>query len=201
MTILAALAFGLVLPITPAQILWINMITAVALGLTLAFEPTEPGTMSRAPRPRHEPILKGELLWRIAFVSTLFVSGAFGIFYWIESRGLSHEVARTAVVNTIVVMEIFYLFSVRYTHGTSLTWRAVLGTPAVLTGVTGVVIAQFAFTYLPIMQAVFQTRPVGLVEGIVIVGVGVALLLVVEVEKRLRAVVLTRPGLHARGPR
>ena len=197
LTILAAIGFGLVLPITPAQILWINMITAVALGLTLAFEPTEPGTMRRAPRARHEPILSGPLLWRIAFVSVLFVAGAFGMFYWAESRGLAHEVARTAVVNTIVVMEIFYLFSVRYTHGTSLTWTGVLGTRAVLIGVGVVVIAQFAFTYLPVMHSVFQSRPLGLLDGAAIIGVGVLLLLIVETEKRLRAFVRPRVGAPA----
>jgi len=87
MTILAALAFGLALPITPVQILWINMVTAVTLGLTLAFEPTEPGTMRRPPRPAHIPVLDGLLLWRIVFVSALFVTGAFGMFFWAEARG------------------------------------------------------------------------------------------------------------------
>jgi len=185
-TILAALALGLALPITPVQILWINMITAVALGLTLAFEPTEPGTMRRPPRPVDTPILSRDLLWRIAFVSVLFVAGAFGMFFWAESRGLPIETARTMVVNTLVAMEIFYLFSVRYVHGTSLTWRGALGTRAVLAGVGIVTAAQFAFTYLPALQAVFQTRPVALPEGLAVVATGVALLIVVELEKRLR---------------
>lgn len=186
LTILTALALGLTLPITPLQILWINMVTAVALGLTLAFEPTEPGTMRRPPRRPDAPILSGDLLWRVVFVSVLFVIGAFGMFYWAEARGLSLETARTMVVNTIVVMEIFYLFSVRYVHGTSLTLRGAVGTPAVLIGVGVVTAAQFAFTYLPFMQAVFQTRSLALLDGVAIVGVGVALLVAVEVEKRIR---------------
>ena len=99
------------------QILWVNMVTTVALGLTLAFEPTEPGTMRRPPRPAGEPLLTPGLLWRILFVSALVVAGAFGSFAWATARGLSIETARTMVVNALVVMEIFYLFSVRYVHG------------------------------------------------------------------------------------
>lgn len=187
MTILAALALGLALPVTPVQILWINMVTAVALGLTLAFEPAEPHVMMRPPRRRDQPILTGELIWRIVFVSALFMAGAFSIFFWAQAQGLPIEQARTLVVNTIVVMEIFYLFSVRYVHGSSLTWQGVLGTPAVLAGVAIVVVAQLAFTYLPFMQAVFETRAVSLTEGAAVMAIGVILLLAVETEKWLRA--------------
>jgi magnesium-transporting ATPase (P-type) len=186
LTILAAIAFGLALPITAVQILWVNMITSVALDLTLAFEPTEPGTMRRPPRPPGQPILTRHLVWRILLVSVLMVAGAFGMFFWAESRGLSLETARTMAVNTIVVMEIFYLFSLRYVHGTSLTWRGLLGTPAVLIGVTIVVAGQFALTYLPFMQTVFGTAALSFTDGLAIIGAGIALLLVLEVEKRIR---------------
>ncbi|MGA7456948.1 MAG: HAD-IC family P-type ATPase [Methyloceanibacter sp.] len=187
--IIAAIALGLTLPVTPIQILWINMVTAVALGLTLAFEPTEPGTMQRPPRQPDEKLLSGYLLWRVAFVSLLFVVGVFGVFFYAIERGLSFETARTMVVNTIVVMEIFYLFSVRYVHGPSLTLQGVLGTPAVLIGVAIVVVLQLGFTYLPFMQAVFGTAPVAWLDGLVVVGVGVATLLAVEIEKRVGAAI------------
>ena len=186
MIIAAAILFGLTLPVMPVQILWINMVTAVGLGLVLAFEPAEPGIMQLPPRAPDAPLLSGFLLWRIILVSLLFAAGAFGIFAWAELRGLAHEEARTMVVNTIVVMEIFYLFSVRYLHGTSVTWRGVLGTPAVLIGVGSIVILQFAFTYLPVMQRLFQTRSIALGDGLVIVGIGIVLLGVLEVEKRAR---------------
>ena len=152
LTIIAALAAGLALPLTPVQILWINTITAVALGLTFAFEPMEPGAMRRPPRAAYQPILTLDLLWRVLFVSVLFVTATFGVFFWAQSAGSSLEVARTMVVNTLVVMEIAYLFSVRYVHGTSFTWAGVVGTPAVLIGVGTVAVAQLAFTYLPAFQ-------------------------------------------------
>ncbi|MEZ5444398.1 MAG: cation-transporting P-type ATPase [Gammaproteobacteria bacterium] len=185
-TILAAIAFGLALPVTAAQILWINMVTAVALGLTLAFEPTEPDTMRREPRETEQHILSGELLWRILFVSVLVVGGAFGVYYWAEDRGMGHETARTMVVNTIVVMEIFYLFSVRYVHGTSFTWQGVVGTRAVLIGVSVIFVAQLLFTYAPFMQAIFRTRPVALTDGVVIIAIGMTMLSIVEIEKAIR---------------
>jgi magnesium-transporting ATPase (P-type) len=183
--IIGALAFGLALPVTAIQILWINMVTTVALGLTLAFEPTEPGTMQRRPRSPREPLLSRLLLWRVVFVSALFVTGAFGVFFYAIERGYSVNLARTMVVNVLVVMEIFYLFNVRHIHGPSVTWRAALGTPAVLMGVAAVVAAQLAFTYVPAMQALFHTEPVAPLDGALIVGIGVVLLLVVELEKRV----------------
>lgn len=189
LAILLAIFLGLALPITPLQILWINTVTAVTLGLTLAFEPTEPGAMRRPPRPSHEPILSGEIIWRIVFVSALVVAGAFGMFYWSLARGQSLEMARTLVVNAIVAMEIFYLFSVRYVHGVSLTWQGILGTPAVLLGVGAVTIAQLVFTYAPVMNAVFDSRPVSLLDGLAVVGVGVALFVIAELEKWVRTAI------------
>ena len=186
LTIMAALAAGFALPLTPVQILWINTITAVALGLTFAFEPMEPGAMQRPPRAACQPILTLDLLWRIAFVSVLFVTATFGVFFWAQSVGSSLETARTMVVNTLVVMEIAYLFSVRYVHGTSFTWAGVVGTPAVLIGVGTVAVAQFAFTYLPVFQVLFGSRPLSVLEGTIVVAIGGVLLVVVEAEKLLR---------------
>ena len=90
------------------------------------------------------------------------------------------------VVNTLVLLEIFYLFSVRYLHLTALTWTGVLGTRAVLIGVAVAVTLQIAFTYAPFLRPVFETEPVTLAHGAVIVAVGVALLLVLEAEKWIR---------------
>lgn len=184
--ILIAIALGLTLPITPVQILWINLITASALGLTLAFEPAEPGVMNRPPRRRSEGLLSGQLVWQIGFVSLLMVAGGFGSYAWAIDRGLSLEAARTMVVNTIVVMEIFYLFSVRYVHGTSLSLRGALGTRAVLIGVAIVTLAQILFTYWAPMHTIFGSRPLSVPEGAIVILTGVALLLVVEFEKLLR---------------
>jgi magnesium-transporting ATPase (P-type) len=185
-TILVAIFFGLALPITPVQILWINMMTAVALGLTLAFEPAEPGGMRRPPRPADEPILRGELLWCIGYVSVLVVAGAFGVFYWAESRGLELPVARTMVVNTIVAMEIGYLFNVRCGNTNLFCRQSLAVTRAVAVGVATVISGQALLTYLPAMHSVFDTRPLGITELAVVIQVAVGLLVVVELEKAVR---------------
>jgi len=183
LTIVAAIVFGLTLPMTAPQILWINMVLTITLGLVLAFEPSEPGVMRRPPRVPNAPLVSPFMLWRIVLVSLLFMAGAFGIFAWANWRGFDVPTARTMVVNTFCVLEIFYLFSVRYLHMTSFTLRGMLGTPAVLWAVLGVVAAQLAFTYAPWMQRLFDSRAVPFADGLLIVGIGVAMLIVLELEK------------------
>ncbi len=186
LAITAALAFGWVLPMTPAQILWINMVLTITLGLALAFEPSEPGLMRRPPRRPGAPLLSPFMLWRVGFVSLLFVVGAFGVYaYATQMRDLDVDTARTLVVNTFCVLEIFYLFSVRCLHVTRFSWEGLRGTMAVMYAVAAVVVAQIVFTYTPWFQTVFDTRPIRLVDALVVVATGVALMAVLEVEKRV----------------
>ena len=185
LTVIAAILFNFTMPMTPAQILWINLILTVTLGLVLAFEPPEPNIMRRPPRPAGAGLLSSFLVWRIIVVSLLFMAAALAMFFYALDRGLGVDAARTIVVNTIVVLEIFYLFNVRYLHMTSYTWQGVRGTPAVLMAIGVVVAAQFAFTYLPVMQRLFETAPVSLADGMLIVAVGVTVMAILEAEKQL----------------
>ena len=186
MTIVAALLASMVLPITAVQILWVNLITGITLGLALAFEPTEPGTMKRPPRPRNEPLLGGDLVWHIILVSGLFLAGVFGMFFYAIDRGYEPALAQTIAMNTLVVMEIFHLFFIRNIYGTSLTWAAVKGTPIVWMTVAIIAVAQFAITYLPPLQSVFGTRAVPIGDGFIIVAVGAVFFALVEMEKQMR---------------
>ena len=185
LTVIAAIAFGFTLPVSAVQILWINLVTSVTLGLVLAFEPAEPGVMRRPPRAPGAPLLSAFLLWRVGLVSFLFVGAALAVFFAALGRGADLQTARTLVVNTIVVLEIFYLFNVRYLHMTSITPRGALGTPALLIALAAVTALQFAFTYAPFMQAAFDTRPLSLAQGALVVALGVAMLLLLEGEKWL----------------
>lgn len=186
MTIVVALVFGMTLPITPVQILWINLITAVTLGIALAFEPTEDNTMRRPPRSRDEPLLNGELVWHIVFVSLLFLSGVYGIYYYSIDRGYSVELARSLALNTLVAMEIFHLFFIRNIYGTSLTWKAVRGTKVVWIVVIAITAAQFAITYLPPLQTVFATESIPFRDGVLVIAIGAALFAIIETEKQIR---------------
>ena len=186
LAILTAVMAGLTLPITPLQILWVNMVSSVALAMALAFEPPADDVMRRPPRQRDEAMLSGFLLWRISFVSLLFVSGVFGIFAWSQYHGSTLEEARTYAVNTLVVMEVFYLFSIRYLDASSLGIQPLKGTRAVLIAVAVVVSLQLLFTYAPFMERFFDTRPVDFVHGVEIIGIGLALFVALELEKWLR---------------
>ena len=186
LTIVVALLAGMTLPITPIQILWVNLITAITLGIALAFEPTESNTMRRPPRPRKEPLLSGELAWHIILVATLFLGGVFGMYAYAIDRGYSLDLARTIALNTLVVMEIFHLFFIRNMYGRSLTWRALRGTRIVWLTVTAVLLAQFAITYLPPLQSVFSTVAIPFHDGLLVIGVGMVLFAIIETEKQLR---------------
>ena len=186
LVIIVALLLSMTLPITPLQILWINLITASTLGIVLAFEATEANTMQRPPRPRDEPLLTGGLAWHIVLVSVLFLCGVFGIYAYAIDRGYSVDLARTMVMNTLVVMEIFHLFFVRNIYGTSLTWKGLRGTRIIWITVIGVTAAQFAITYVAPLQEVFATEAVSVFDGMLIVAVGVVLFAIVESEKQIR---------------
>ncbi|MCR9255282.1 MAG: cation-transporting P-type ATPase [Alphaproteobacteria bacterium] len=195
LSLILAIMLGLTLPISPVQILWVNMVSSVVLAMTLAFERAEPGIMRRPPRAPGAPLLSGFVLWRVTLVSALFSLGIFGKFALAQAQGASVEEARTIAVNTLVVMEIFYLFSVRYLHSPSLTLRGLVGTRPILIAIAAVTALQFLFTYAPFMEAFFDTRPLSLLEGLQVLSVGVALLLVLELEKRIV------PALIGRGRR
>lgn len=186
LTVVAALLLGLALPVTAVQILWINLITGITLGIALAFEPTEAGTMRRPPRPRGQPLLSGGLVWHVVFVSLLFLAAVFGIFTYAIDRGYPLAQAQTMAMNTLVVLEIVHLFFIRNIHGTSLSWAAARGTRAVWITITIATVAQFAITYLPPLQRIFGTTALGLADGLLIVAIGVVFFIVIEIEKQMR---------------
>jgi cation-transporting P-type ATPase F len=183
--ILVAVFFGLTLPITPVQILWINMTTAVLLGLMLAFERKEPGIMARAPRQPETPILTRELGFRIGLVGLMLLAGAFVFFEWALSQGKSIETARTLAVNMFVFGELFYLFncrSLRY----SMFELGVFSNRWLLLGVTAMMLLQVFFTYAPTMNTLFGSAPLDMIEWVFILFGGLLIYGVVGVEKWLR---------------
>lgn len=185
MVILVAILLGLTLPILPVQILWINMTTAVALGLMLAFEPKEAGIMRRPPRDPNRPLLTGALMIRILLVSALLVAGTWWLFEWELASGVGAAEARTAAVNLFVAVELVYLFSCRsLTHS---MWRiGPLSNRWLLAGVTVQVLAQLAITYLPAMNQVFQTMPISAGAWLRIGALALIASAVVAFDKRLR---------------
>jgi magnesium-transporting ATPase (P-type) len=195
--ILVAIALGLVLPITPVQILWVNMVTEVTLGLALAFEPPERDVMARPPRPPREPILSGFLVWRIAFVSTLLVSASIGLFLWETGRGESTDVARTIAVNTLVMGELFYLFNSRQLFAPALAPGLFAENRWAWVAVAVLIVAQALFVHAPPMQVMFGTAPLDAAGWALTVAAGAAIFVIVEIEKAIAR----RLGAERRAPR
>jgi magnesium-transporting ATPase (P-type) len=180
----AAVVLGLVLPLQPVQILWVNMVTAVTLALALAFEPAESGVMKRPPRDPDAPILGAYFLWRIAFVS-LLIGGATIAIFLVVKEGRSIELARTVAVNTLVFGQAFYLFNCR-------TLRDAAWHPAQLVsnGVAWVAVAilllfQLLFVYAPFMNLWFGSAPLQLRHWLVPIAIGFAVFVAVEIEKAI----------------
>ena len=181
--VVAAILFALPLPLTPAQVLWINMVTASTLGLALAFEPANSDLMRRAPRPPDEALLSGFFVWRLVLVSVLMMTGALGLFLWEVQAGRDMSAARTLAVNAVVVAEMFYLVNSRFILAPALTRQGLLGNPKVLWALIACALLQWAFTYMPLMQNIFDTAALTLQDWGKVLGVGLLVFLGAELEK------------------
>ena len=183
LVIVVAILLGVALPITPVQILWVNMVTAVTLALALAFEPAEFNVMQRPPRNPGEPLLSGIMLWRISAVSALLVIAPLGLFLWEVANGRPTAEARTLAVNALVMGEIFYLFNSRYIHNSVLSRAGLLGSRPVLISIGLMLLLQLAFTYFPPLQHLMGTEPISMADWGIVTLAGVVVLLLVELEK------------------
>jgi magnesium-transporting ATPase (P-type) len=190
LVILAAIFAGTTLPILPVQILWINMTTAVLLGLMLAFEPKETDIMQRPPRDPKTPILTGALIGRILIVSIILLVGAFGSFEWAEGKGAewgldesaTHAHARTVAVNVFVIVELFYLFNCR-SLTRSMYHLGWFSNPWIWVGVGSMISLQMLFTYAPFMNRFFHSAPIGWDAWWRILLTAIVAYIVVELEK------------------
>lgn len=180
--ILVAATLGWQMPITPLQILWVNMSTAVLLGATLAMEPKEPGIMSRPPRPADEPILSRALVWRTLWVGSLLVVATYAVFAFKKSLGVDMASARTAAVNVIVIGQAFYLLSCRSLRH-SFFRVGLFSNLWLWMGIAAMVGLQLVFTYMPLMNRIFDTAPTTWRPWALAAASGLLLFVLVELEK------------------
>lgn len=183
--IIASVMMGISLPITPLQILWINMVTAVTLGLALAFEPPEEDVMRRPPRPSTESLISPLIGWRIVFVSAIMVMGTLGLFMWDRFHGEPLEVARTTAVNTLIFFQIFYIFNARYLETSILSRQGLLGNRVLLGAVGAITLLQILFTYVPAFQTVFGTAAIPAGDWARLLTFTASIFVLIEVEKRI----------------
>jgi cation-transporting ATPase F len=183
--LLVAIIAGITLPMLPTQLLWLNLVTALLLGLTLVFEPKESDIMQRPPRDPKEPLLTRSLLMRTALVSLISLAGAFGLFAWEKGiEGTNLDEARTAVVNVIVMVQTFYLLNCR-SRSHSMFFIGAFSNPWLVAGIASTWLVQIAFTYSPVLNRLFHTAPVRAEAWAYIVSIGIFTFAVVELEKWL----------------
>jgi magnesium-transporting ATPase (P-type) len=194
LVVIAAILFEFALPLTPAQVLWINMVTSSALGLALAFEPAERDIMRRAPRPPDEPLLSGFFIWRVAMISILMMAGTLGLFLWELAIGTSMETARTMAVNTVVVAEMFYLLNSRFILAPAFSREGLTGNYYVWVAMAACIPLQIAFTYAVPLQQIFNSNALSALEWGKVIAAGMLVFCVAELEK----FILRRSPLAAR---
>lgn len=195
LVILAAVLFGFALPLSPVQILWVNLVVAVTLSLALAFEPAESGLMQRPPRRPDAPILGGWFLWRMGLVALLIGAATIAVFLFQQGQGDQLESAQTMAVNTLVLGQVFFLFNCRSLYASSLRPRLWLTNPAVWIAVGVLALLQSLFVYAPFMNLWFHTAPLAARDWFLPTGIGLGILLLIEIEKALGRWLAPRPGL------
>ena len=183
LVIAVAIFFGFTMPITAPQVLWVNMVTSVALGLVISFEPHELDVMDRPPRAVDRPILTGFGIWRVAFVGLMLLAYTLLTFFWMKSQGASDQLARTAAVNAITIGQVFYLLNSRYLLDSSISFKAHLDNRYLFYGIGAVVVLQLLFTYAPPLQVMFGNEAIPLMVWPWLLLGGLLFFLIVEAEK------------------
>lgn len=182
LVLMSAILLGIVMPITPAQILWVNMVTAVTLALALSFEPMEEKVMELPPRKSGEPILGKLFIWRITFVSFLIGGITLAMFNYMKSLDVSVEFARTIAVNTLVAGQLFYLFNCRAIKRPSLG-KGFFGNKYAFIAAAGLIVLQVLFVYVPFMNTFFGTEAIEAGYWLYPLAAGLAVFFLVELEK------------------
>ena len=186
--IIISLIINLPIPITALQILWVNMITSVTLGIVLAFDaPTNSILTESTPRNPNKPIFGKLLIWRILLVTIYLVLVVLGIYQWEKQRSKSHQYIRTCCVNALVVAQIGYLFNCRNLRKISSTSGYLSGNPTLYIGILAILACQMLFTYAPGIRYIFHTEEIDLISWGKILLLGAAVFCAVEIDKLINS--------------
>ncbi|WP_022873440.1 HAD-IC family P-type ATPase [Nesterenkonia alba] len=181
--VLFAVALGWTLPLTPLQVLWANMVTAVTLAFAFAFEPAEQGLMKRPPRDPAKGIVEVRHVVQIAVVSLLIAAATIGVFQWRIAAGDELDAARTIATTVLVVCQAFYLFNVKALETSSMNLASLFNNRVAWGCVAGLTGLQVLFIYAPPLQALFDSTALDPAHLLIITGAGVIVFLITEVFK------------------
>lgn len=183
LVILVAVVFGLTLPLTSVQVLWVNMVTAVTLSLALAYEPAERGIMKRGPRKSGGPIINGQELVFVLIVSLLIGGAAMGVFYGVAGTGVDVDYARTEAVLMLALGQLAYLLNCRFMSRSSVTLDVFRGNRMIWISAGALIVLQLLFTYVPVMNTLFESRPLAAQSWILPTVLSIVIFFAVEILK------------------
>ena len=186
LVILVAVVLGIALPLTPVQVLWVNMVTAITLSLALAYEPAERGIMRRPPRPPDGSIINLRELGFVLIVSLLIGGATLGVFYSVVAAGTGIPYARTEAVAMLALGQLAYLFNCRFLTRSSLTLDVFRGNRVVWWSALALIVLQLVYTYAPFMNELFDSRPLAPQSWLLPLGLSVVLFLAIELLKLVR---------------
>ncbi|WP_202912229.1 HAD-IC family P-type ATPase [Nesterenkonia muleiensis] len=181
--VLFAVALGWTLPLTPLQVLWANMVTAVTLAFAFAFEPAEQGLMQRRPRDPSTGIVNLRHIVQIGLVSLLIAAATMGMFLWRTAAGDDLDTARTLATTVLVVCQAFYLFNVKALESTSLKFAPLFNNRVAWYCVVGLTALQLLFIYAPPLQQLFESSPLSFEHLVMVTGAGAAVFFIIELLK------------------
>lgn len=190
-----SILLGAAAPLSPVQILWVNMVVAITLSLAIAFEPLEESTMKRPPRPANVPLLSRYYIFRVTFVSIIIGGGSLWINYMLGDFDYSTEKLQTITLNAIVMAQLFHLYNCRTELAPAFNRHFFDNKIAFL--VSALLIAlQLFITYVPFMHTLFGTAPLTWEDWIYPVAFGAVVFIIVEIEKAISRRVIGNRNIH-----
>lgn len=178
--VILALLMNQPLPLTPTQILWVNMVTTITLSYALGFEKASGDTMNRPPRETKKGILSGYSFFRILYVSLLIMIPA----YFLSMRFEGAALQQTILLQSIVLGQAVYMINCREMFDPAIN-RRFFENKFLFISLGILLVLQLGVIFLPLGQQLIGTTALNLAQQLVILGNALLLFLVVEIEKRI----------------
>ncbi|MBL3530878.1 HAD-IC family P-type ATPase [Companilactobacillus zhachilii] len=189
--VVISILLGQDLPLYPAQLLWINMVSALTIQFAFIFEPPEAGIMARGPRNVKQGLLTKLDTFEIVYVSLLISGLGIWAFDLLTGKGMPEVVGSTMALNIIIFGKIFYLFNLRNDHPVISKYFFQNKMAFYIIGI--LIVLQLGIIYLPFMQSIFHTTNINFTYGWLIpIIAGVIVLIVTELGKFIRFHLLQR---------
>ncbi|MCK4445361.1 MAG: HAD-IC family P-type ATPase [Thermoplasmata archaeon] len=169
----------------PVQILWMNLVTDGLPALALGVDPAAPDIMERKPKDPGEPPITRNMILTMLAVGLIMAIGTLILFFVAVESGIEVDRARTMAFTTLVMFQMFFVFTVRSLH-IPLHKLGVLGNKKLILAVAVSIFLQLMIIYLPPLNVAFQTVPLAAMDWVWIIMTSSTVLIAMETYKALR---------------